>query len=147
MMRIMKRYRAGLKVVLILLPVAMAAPALAAVTVTVAPHSATKAPNKRQQFTAAVAGSSDQNVSWLVNGVPGGAPSIGTISATGQYTAPVRAVAFNTAEGWSRDCSEDVARAVRRLADVQNTDLSDGVADFVKRFEGEDARQLTLRLL
>ena len=36
---------------------------------------------------------------------------------TGQYNNPVRVVAFNTSEGWSRDVSEDVAREVlRRLA-------------------------------
>jgi hypothetical protein len=28
----------------------------------------------------------------------------------GQYSNPVRVVGFNTAEGWSRDVSEDVAR-------------------------------------
>ncbi|HEY2345888.1 MAG TPA: right-handed parallel beta-helix repeat-containing protein [Xanthomonadaceae bacterium] len=84
----MKRYRAGLKLILVLLPVIVAAPAMAAVTVTVSPHSVAKAPNKHAQFVAAVAGSSDQNVTWLVNGVPGGAPSIGTISATGLYIAP-----------------------------------------------------------
>src|SRR5258706_16190904 len=32
----------------------------------------------------------------------------------GQYSNPVRVVGFNTAEGWSRDVSEDVAREVRR---------------------------------
>ena len=36
---------------------------------------------------------------------------------TGQLNNPVRVVAFNTSEGWSRDVSEDVAReVVRRLA-------------------------------
>jgi hypothetical protein len=43
--------------------------------------------------------------------------SFGTIVddlLTGQYSAPVRVVAFNTAEGWSRDLSEDVAREVMR---------------------------------
>ena len=36
---------------------------------------------------------------------------------TGQYSNPVRVVAFNTSEGWSRDVSEDVTREVlRRLA-------------------------------
>jgi hypothetical protein len=35
---------------------------------------------------------------------------------TGQFNNPVRVVAFNTSEGWSRDVSEDVAReALRRL--------------------------------
>jgi hypothetical protein len=31
----------------------------------------------------------------------------------GQYANPVRIVAFNTAEGWSRDVTEDVARELR----------------------------------
>ena len=36
---------------------------------------------------------------------------------TGQFNNPVRVVAFNTFEGWSRDVSEDIAReALRRLA-------------------------------
>ena len=36
---------------------------------------------------------------------------------TGQFNNPVRVVAFNTSEGWSRDVSEDVAReVVRRVA-------------------------------
>jgi len=30
--------------------------------------------------------------------------------ASGQYERPIRVVAFNTAEGWSRDVTEDVAR-------------------------------------
>ncbi|HVI77997.1 MAG TPA: hypothetical protein VM715_07505 [Candidatus Acidoferrum sp.] len=32
----------------------------------------------------------------------------------GQYKNPVRVVGFTTAEGWSRDVSEDVAREVRQ---------------------------------
>jgi hypothetical protein len=37
---------------------------------------------------------------------------------TGQFNNPLRVVAFNTSEGWSRDVSEDVAREVmRRVAD------------------------------
>lgn len=32
----------------------------------------------------------------------------------GQYEAPVRIVAFNTAEGWSRDVTVDIADEVRR---------------------------------
>ena len=36
---------------------------------------------------------------------------------TGQFSNPVRVIAFNTSEGWSRDVSEDVAREVlRRVA-------------------------------
>ena len=38
-------------------------------------------------FTAAVKNSSDTTVKWSVNGVAGGAPQTGTISAEGMYTA------------------------------------------------------------
>src|ERR1700747_3111307 len=31
----------------------------------------------------------------------------------GQYANPIRIVAFNTAEGWSRDVTDDVARELR----------------------------------
>ena len=40
------------------------------------------------QFAARVAGSSNQSVSWSVNGVSGGNTTVGTISATGLYQAP-----------------------------------------------------------
>jgi hypothetical protein len=32
---------------------------------------------------------------------------------TGQYANPVRIVAFNTAERWSRDVTEEIARELR----------------------------------
>ena len=38
---------------------------------------------------------------------------------TGQYSNPIRVVAFNTAERWSEDISEDVARELRRRCDLQ----------------------------
>jgi hypothetical protein len=34
----------------------------------------------------------------------------------GQYSSPVRIIAFNTAERWSRDVSEDIARELTDLA-------------------------------
>ena len=66
---------------------------------------------------------------------------------SGQYSRPVRVVAFNTAEGWSRDVSVDIAREVRRRCDLQRTEMSEGLQDFLLRFEGPDRRQLTLRLV
>jgi hypothetical protein len=43
----------------------------------------------------------------------------------GQYSDPVRVVAFNTAGGWSRDVSEDIAdeTAERIALDGRNTPL------------------------
>jgi len=40
------------------------------------------------QVTATVTGSSNQNVSWFVNAVAGGNATLGTISASGVYSAP-----------------------------------------------------------
>jgi hypothetical protein len=42
----------------------------------------------------------------------------------GQYNSPVRVVGFNTAEGWSRDVSQDVAHEIRRRCDLRMTDPS-----------------------
>lgn len=41
-----------------------------------------------QQFTATVSNSSNPAVVWSVNGIPAGSSAVGTISATGLYTAP-----------------------------------------------------------
>jgi Chitobiase/beta-hexosaminidase C-terminal domain/Bacterial Ig-like domain (group 2) len=59
---------------------------LSVVAVSVAPGSATLAPSQSQQFTAGVTGTSDTNVTWALN------PAVGTISATGLYTAPASIV-------------------------------------------------------
>jgi hypothetical protein len=63
----------------------------------------------------------------------------------GQYENPIRFVAFNTAEGWSQDVSEDIAQELRRRCDLQLRDVPSNIQDFVERHEGRD-RQLTLRL-
>ena len=42
---------------------------------------------------------------------------------TGQYNKPIRVIAFNTAERWSEDVSEDVARELRRRCDLQMREL------------------------
>ena len=66
---------------------------------------------------------------------------------TGQYRSPIRVVAFNTAERWSEDVSEDVARELRRRCDLQMRDVPSSIQDFVERHEGHTWRQLTLRLV
>jgi hypothetical protein len=66
---------------------------------------------------------------------------------TGQYSNPIRVVAFNTAERWSEDVSEDVARELRRRCDLQMRELPALISDFVERHEVTDRRQLTLRLI
>jgi hypothetical protein len=63
----------------------------------------------------------------------------------GQYANPVCVIAFNTAERWSGDVSEDIANELRRRCDLEGRELPESVRDFVDRHAG-DASQLTLRL-
>jgi hypothetical protein len=53
-----------------------------------------------------------------------------------QYSNPVRVIGFNTAEGWSRDVSEQVAREVRQRCVNQGRELPAHVQVFVERHEG-----------
>lgn len=65
---------------------------------------------------------------------------------SGEYKNPLRIIAFNTAERWSEDVSEDVAREIRRRFDLQLADVPSRLQDFVGRHEGHH-RQLALRLV
>jgi hypothetical protein len=57
---------------------------------------------------------------------------------SGQYNNPLRVIAFNTAEGWSHDVSEDVAwELVRRVAKSQNR-LAKATRNFVEFHIGEE---------
>ncbi len=60
----------------------------ASVIVSVAPGSASLFLGQTQQFQATVTGTSDTSVTWNVNGIGGGNATVGTISASGLYTAP-----------------------------------------------------------
>ena len=57
-------------------------------SVTVSPASASLSVNGSQQFTATVQGSSNQSVTWGVNGVAGGNTTVGLVDASGLYSAP-----------------------------------------------------------
>ena len=48
----------------------------------------------------------------------------------GEYSKPVRIVAFNTAEGWSRDVSVEIADEVRGNYSIE--DLSESVVMFLE---------------
>jgi len=64
---------------------------------------------------------------------------------SGQYSDPVRVVAFNTTEYWSEDASEHVAREIVRRLDLAGGALPSSLVPFVDNHVGPD-RQLTLRL-
>lgn len=49
----------------------------------------------------------------------------------GQYRRPIRIVAFNTAEGWSRDVTMDIADELRRRY-VEVGEVSDSMLEFLE---------------
>jgi hypothetical protein len=49
----------------------------------------------------------------------------------GQYENPVRVVAFNTAEGWSRDVTVDIADELRRRY-VEHDDVPEALFAFME---------------
>jgi hypothetical protein len=51
----------------------------------------------------------------------------------GQYKHPIRIVALNTSEGWSRDVTEDIAREVMMRSEGE---LPEATADFLDRVLG-----------
>lgn len=55
----------------------------------------------------------------------------------GQYSSPMRVVAFNTAEGWARDVSEEVAQEMVMRAADRDVQLVDGARRFVDRYVDE----------
>jgi uncharacterized protein (DUF1800 family) len=67
--------------------VGVAAPADAAILVMV-PWSASLRAGMQQQFSSYVFFAANTNVTWRINGIPGGNVTVGTISSGGLYTAP-----------------------------------------------------------
>ena len=53
----------------------------------------------------------------------------------GEYYNPVRVIGFNTAEGWSRDVSGDVACELRRRCALQLHELPQNILEFVQQHE------------
>jgi hypothetical protein len=62
---------------------------------------------------------------------------------SGQYRQVLRVVAFNPADGWSRDASEDVARKLERRVGAEDREISEHMQDFV---EGQLGRKIGVQL-
>ena len=52
----------------------------------------------------------------------------------GQFSAPVRIMAFNTLEHWSKDISGEVAEEIRILCDIEGISVPEHINDFVERY-------------
>ena len=58
---------------------------------------------------------------------------------SGQYSHPLRVVAFNTAEGWARDVTEDIAHAVLSKAHSEARSIGIAAQEFLVRVLGVGA--------
>jgi hypothetical protein len=63
----------------------------------------------------------------------------------GQFSDPIRVVAFNTLEHWSDDISEAVAVEIQTRCDIEGVSVPEHVCDFVDR-HGGPVHQLALKL-
>ena len=100
-------------------------PTPATVSVTISGGAQTRL-GQQTQFSAVVANSSNQAVTWQVNGVTGGAVASGTISAAGLYTAPAalpsgNAVTIGAIAQASASATSTYAEAVWNPAPVLTT--------------------------
>ena len=64
----------------------------------------------------------------------------------GQHSNPVRVIAFNTAQGWSRDVSEEIASELADLIAFDDRDTPPWLEDFIERHLGTRPIQLPLPL-
>jgi hypothetical protein len=62
----------------------------------------------------------------------------------GQYNAPVRVIAFNIAEGWSRDVSREIADELAQLCANDDGDIPADLEDFIERHGSGRPGQLPL---
>jgi len=63
----------------------------------------------------------------------------------GRYGEPLRVVALNVSESWSRDVSEAMAYRVREIAEREHYELTLGTLDFIEAHIGR-VRQPTMPL-
>jgi len=54
----------------------------------------------------------------------------------GRYGKPLRVVALNVSENWSRDVSEAMAYRVREIAQREHYELTKGTLDFIEAHLG-----------
>jgi hypothetical protein len=60
---------------------------------------------------------------------------------TGQYNDPVRVVSFNTAEGWSRDVSAEIAEDLQQRCHLEKKEVPRNLWAFVESGTRRTARR------
>jgi hypothetical protein len=82
----------------------------AQITVSVTPTAANVRAGAGQPFTATVTGTTNQSVSWSVNGIAGGNATVGLITSAGLYTAPATLTNSNTITVSATSAADSSAR-------------------------------------
>ena len=89
-------------------------------SLSVAPAVSLLDPGATQQFTASIAGLSNTNVTWSVDGNAGGNSNVGTITHNGLYTAP-GATGPHTIGATSQEFTSAVARSQVTIVNVSQS--------------------------
>src|ERR1700738_70933 len=108
-------------------------PTPSSISVTITPATASLLLGNTQTFAAAVTGATDTTVSWSVNGIAGGSPVTGTITAAGIYTAPVDLPVTPTAQITATSNSDKTKFATATL--TINSDIGIDLAPGAPRVE------------
>ena len=59
----------------------------------------------------------------------------------GQFRDPLRVLAFNTLEHWSKDLSADVAREIQTRGDIDGIPVPEHARDFLERYATTSRRE------
>jgi hypothetical protein len=97
------------------------------ISVSVSPSSANIPAGDSFQFTATVSGTSNSSVTWAVNGTSGGSAALGTISASGNYTAPASLPNPNTVTVSATSSASASATASSAVTLMNPTPLLTGI--------------------
>jgi Right handed beta helix region/Protein of unknown function (DUF1565) len=81
------------------------------VSVSISPTSATVQAGQSTQFAASVTGTTNSGINWQVAGITGGNSTVGLISSTGLYTAPLSVPATNPVTVTARSAYDSTASA------------------------------------
>jgi hypothetical protein len=114
-------------------PAISASTAVSVYAFTVSPGAATVPPSGSEQFSASIQNLAANTVTWSVNGVAGGNPTTGTISASGLYSAPGTIGAYSVTATSTADTSASASATLTVINAAQaavltyhNDDARDG---------------------
>jgi hypothetical protein len=117
-----------------------------AISVSISPPSASVPVNAQQQFRAVVTGSSNQAVTWAVDGITNGNASLGTISANGLYIAPSSAGNHTVSATSVADSSKSGSAVAKVTGPGGTASMAVVTRDYDNNRSGVNPQETTLTL-